>query len=267
MRENKDIPFKENVYGHRKRLSWILSHIRPDEQILEVGCGTGSMISLPLARLGYHVVGADTDSASIAFGKELCDKMNLDPSLLRFEHLSQDSSYPKGIIVSEVLEHLSDHRLFTLLLEIRAKLLYGGLLLVTVPNGYGWFEMESFLWFRTGIGKLLEKSKLLGLMGRVKRLILGAAIELPYPSTLSSSRHRQRFTYRSIQTLLERNGFEVTEITGSVLFCGPFSNLFLTGIAPVMGINCLLGRWFPKVASGFYVACRPSNQGISDGKI
>jgi hypothetical protein len=116
--------------------------------------------------------------------------------------------------------------------------------------------MESFLWFRTGIGRFLEWSKVAGLIDKLKRLILSQDIEPRYASTLSNSHHLQRFTYNSIRRLLENNGFEVMRSTGSVFFAGPFSNLLLTGINPIMKLNCILGHWFPRAASGFYIACR-----------
>jgi hypothetical protein len=51
-------------------------------------------------------------------------------------------------------------------------------------------------------------------------------------------------------------GFEVINITGSVLFAGPFSNMLFTGVTSIMRLNCALGRLFPRIASGFYIACR-----------
>ena len=54
--------------------------------------------------------------------------------------------------MSEVLEHLHDDELDALLGEVRSRLAPGGRLLVTVPNGYGWFEMEHFFWWRLGWG-------------------------------------------------------------------------------------------------------------------
>jgi ubiquinone/menaquinone biosynthesis C-methylase UbiE len=46
---------KENVYGNAKRLKWILPHIRKDLSIIELGCGTGYMICLPLKKMGYSI--------------------------------------------------------------------------------------------------------------------------------------------------------------------------------------------------------------------
>ena len=247
---------KENIYGHFKRLQWIISHITGANTIVEFGCGTGSMISLPLTKMGYSVYGLDTDKNSIAFGQELFQKEGFDPKNLKLMDLSELDLTPDVIIASEVLEHMHGNDLVKTLRIMREKLKPDGLLLITVPNGYGWFEMESFVWFKTGIGQFLERLKIVSFICALKCLIFAKDIEALHPSTLSNSSHRQRFKYHSIMKLLEDNGFEVIESKGSVFFAGPFSNLLFTGIRPVMKINCTLGYWFPKFASGFYFNCR-----------
>jgi SAM-dependent methyltransferase len=260
MGEKGVILFRENVYGHAKRLRWILSHVQPGERILELGCGTGSMISLPLACLGYQVVGIDTDSQSIAFGKELCRKMNLDPNLLATVPFSQTDLHPNVIIASEVFEHLCSEELSALLSEIRSKLKRGGLLLVTVPNGYGCFEFESLLWFKVGVGRLVEQFRIDLIIRKIKTLLFGRSLEDPYhfiPSTLSVGSHIQRFTLTSILNILKSYEFKVVEVTGSSLISGPISNLLFTGIEPLMKINCSLGAWFPRISSNFYLSCSP----------
>lgn len=247
---------KENIYGHLKRLEWIISQITHTDTIVEFGCGTGSMISLPLTKAGYSVYGLDMDKNSIAFGRELFQKEGFDPENLKLLDLSELDLNPDVIIASEVLEHLHSKDLVKTLCMIREKLNTGGSLLVTIPNGYGWFEMESYFWFKIGIGKILQDLKIVGMINKLKCLLFGRDIETLFPSTLSNSSHQQRFTYHSIMRLLEDNGFEVVESEGSVLFAGPFSNLFFTGIRPMMKINCTLGYWFPRFASGFYFSCR-----------
>jgi hypothetical protein len=63
---------------------------------------------------------------------------------------------------------------------------------------------------------------------------------------------------RSIRGLLERHGFDVIEARGSVLVCGPFSNLAFTGLPSVMALNRRLGTRFPRLAAGFYLAAKKS---------
>jgi len=137
----------ENIYGHRKRLEWIISHLDRSNTVVELGCGTGYMISLQLAQLGYRVIGVDLDEPSIRYGREQFRQAGQDPSCLRAGDLADIDVTADVIVASEVLEHLHDEELGPTLRTIRAKLKPGGRLLVTVPNGYGWFELESRLWF------------------------------------------------------------------------------------------------------------------------
>jgi len=248
----------ENMYGHAKRLQWVIDHLRDGQTIVEWGCGTGVMISFPLLKMNYSVYGLDLDGSSIQYGQALLRQEGLDPERLQVSEISQFEVAPDVIIASEVLEHLPDKDLPSALSRLRSKLKRGGTLLITVPNGRGWFEWESFLWHRTGIGPFLVRSRIAGLMSRLKAQMLRRNPEPLYPSTLATSQHCQRFTYSSIQELLRENGFEVIDIRGSVLFAGPFCNLCFTGFKWVMEINGFLGARFPKVASGFYLACRPA---------
>ncbi len=248
---------RETAYGSRKRLAWILGYVTRSDDILEIGCGTGYMICRPLAKLGYRIKGIDLDAKSIEHGRELLAKEGLDPDILTAGSLDSVASKPAVIIVSEVLEHLHDRELDLLLGEIRAHLAPGARLLVTVPNGYGWFEMEQFLWWRLGLGQLLFRSGFCHLVESTKARRLGPeAVEAGPPSTLSSSPHVQRFTMSSIVRRLDKAGLEVLEARGSVAVSGPFSNLFFAGLERMLEANARWGDRFGSLASGYFVACQ-----------
>ncbi len=249
----------ETIYGSRKRLEWILRHTERADEILEVGCGTGHMLVRPLAKLGYRVQGVDLDAPSIEHGKKLLQGEGLDPAILAARPLSSVSLRPGVIIVSEVLEHLHDGELVPFLAEIRACLKPSGTLLVTVPNGYGWFEMESFFWWKLRFGEILFRSGFCHLVESRKARYLGSeAVDAGEPSTLASSPHLQRFTLSSVTRLLRANGFEITDARGSVACSGPFSNLLFSGFTGLLESN---GRWgdrLGRLASGYFVASRAS---------
>lgn len=243
----------ENIYGHAKRLGWIISHLDLKDTVVELGCGTGFMISLPLIRRGYNVMGIDLDKESVAYGQKVFRLEGYDPNRLKAMDIADLNVRADAVIASEVIEHIPDHGLVPTLQVIREKLKAGGKLLVTVPNGYGWFELESFLWYKTGLSPLLEK-----VFRRVRKLKgrMVADQEYPHPSTLADSPHLQRFTYDTIRKLLRAGGFEVIEATASVLVSGPFSNAFFTGIKPIMKWNSILGNRLPRIASSFFIACK-----------
>ena len=254
----------ENIYGHSKRLDWIISNLNKGNTIIELGCGTGSMITIPLAVLGYQIIGVDMDENSIAFGRQLLHAHGLSSTILERKDMRDIPLRPDVLIASEVLEHLCDGELQKVLSLTNAKLADNGVLLVTVPNGFGWFEMESFLWFKTGVGWLLERTRVAEAIIWIKSALFHCDPGESYPpSTLAESPHVQRFTYKSIQRVLIEHGFEVLSVRGSVLLAGPFSNLFFTGIVPIMKINRLLGQCMPRLAAGFYVTCRPTRRSLS----
>jgi 2-polyprenyl-3-methyl-5-hydroxy-6-metoxy-1,4-benzoquinol methylase len=247
---------QENIYGHTKRLRWILSHLKKGDVIVELGCGTGYMITLPLAQMGFAITGVDLDRASIALGQECILQERQEPSILRAVDLSELDVVPDVVIASEVLEHLPHQDLDRVLTVIRSKLRPNGRLLVTVPNGYGWFEMEHFLWFDLGLGSFLERTRIAPGIRKLKQMALGKDTVARFPSTLANSPHVQRFTYNSMQKLLRAQGYEVIDAEGSVLAAGPFGDLLFSGVKPVMKLDCALGKRFPRIAAGFYYACR-----------
>lgn len=244
----------ENIYGHLNRVRWFERNLRREDAILELGCGTGNRITLPLLAWGYDVRGIDIDEASIEYGRRRFAAQGLNPELLRNCALADVEATFDVIIVSEVLEHLDDAAGTALLAEIRAKLNPGGRLLVTVPNGYGWFELESFIWHRTGVGFLLTYSGIAPLIRRVRIPFAGGPTFGTVPSSLSSAPHVQRFTLSEIKRRVGNAGFDVTDATGSVLACGPFTDMLFTGFSRVMALNTRLGARLPRFAAGFYVA-------------
>lgn len=250
----------ENIYGHRKRLNWLLAQVTKHDKIVEFGCGTGYMIARPLLLAGYDITGIDLDQASITYGQQIFQREGLPTARLQAVDLAKLEFQPSVIIASEVLEHINDDTLETIFQLFHQKLTDDGQLLVTVPNGFGWSEMEGFLWFKTGLGDWVERLRI-GAVIRKTKYFFWRATDIPEPSTVADSPHVQQFTYDSIQQLLQNHGFEVQSRTSSVLFAGPFSNLFFTGIEGIMRFNSVLGDRFPRRACGFYLACRRKKQG------
>ena len=253
----EDHLFPETIYGHRQRVLWIRSHLEPSDRAVEFGCGTGRLIAMPLLGWGYDVVGVDLDPVSIEHGREMLRRAGLDPEALLVTDLAGAPGDFDVVIASEVLEHLSDDDLRSSLDTARAKLRPGGRLLVTVPNGYGPFELENLLWYRTGIDaayRRLRDGRLAGSLRRAKEKVTEDWAQSDDPMTLADSPHLQRFTWRSIRRTLEEAGFRVVEQRGSILVCGPFTDILFSGMPGVMSANRRLGRRLGPVASDFYLA-------------
>jgi SAM-dependent methyltransferase len=253
---SSEVPLpRENVYGHVQRLHWFREHLSRDERAVEFGCGTGYMITLPMRTWGYDVIGVDVDERSVEYGRGVLERAGLGRDALEARDLAELEGDFDVVIASEVLEHLDDRTLRESLDVIHRKLRPGGRLLVTTPNGYGWFELEAFVWERLGARHLFERRReRRTLLGEAKHRATEGYVADALPSTLANSPHVRRFTLRSVKRTLAGAGFEVIDARGSVLVCGPISDLALTGFRRLMTLNARLGRLLSPVASGFYVA-------------
>ena len=246
----------ETIYSHQKRLAWMEQRLSTSGQIVELGCGTGVMLSIPLRQAGFNIVGFDRDEDSVRCGREIAARLGVDPDILRCAGLDSLNERPDAIIVSEVLEHLPDAELEELLEQLSLWLDGEGRLLVTVPNGYGWYEFEAWLWKRLGIGRLLSGSFVERAIMDVKTWLSGYKADQivePYPSSLDQSPHVQRFTLSRLIERVSSHGFEQRDVTGSGLFAGQLSNLLFSGFNILTRLNNWLGDRMPRVASGFYV--------------
>ena len=252
-RATVDFGLPENIYGHVKRLEWIASHLEPGARVLEIGCGTGYMITLPLIRAGWDVTGVDTDAASIDYGRGLLAAEGLDPTRLRSVDAATLTGEFDAVILSEVLEHIPDGGIQTLLATVRELLAPRGRLFITVPNGYGWYELEAFLWNRMGVGRLLEVLRVQRAVLALKARLASLALTYDHPSSLDASPHVQRFTWDSVARTVRSAGFSVVDRGGTVLFAGQLSNLFFTGYAWAAALNRALGSAMPALASSFMI--------------
>ncbi len=248
----------ETIYGYKKRLEFIRGNINLDDRLLDFGCGTGVWISIPLAIEGYNIKGIDICRESIHYGKKLIEKSHLgiNPDVLEHIDLADNRGSYDVIIASEVLEHI--YNVDDILKLIYIKLRIGGRLIITVPNGYGWFEKESFLWNKLKIGSFLKFTKIYHILLFLRQKLYKKYLN-KYSSSLSNSPHIQRFTLDSICTLIRQHGFQIIDVTGSTLIAGPLSNTLFTGNQWIMGLNNKLGSKFSSYASGFYIIAKKIN--------
>jgi 2-polyprenyl-3-methyl-5-hydroxy-6-metoxy-1,4-benzoquinol methylase len=124
--------------------------------ILEVACGEGG-ITLPMASLGCHVRAFDLDSAAVELTQQRAAQKG-------FSNLSVTTdngfTFDHGIqydvvIVSEVVNQVSEPDRF--IANVVKSLREGGCLIVTLPNGYGPWQVKN----RVDPRNWLRKSNLL----------------------------------------------------------------------------------------------------------
>jgi len=275
------LTIRETVYGIVKRLRFFISHIETERKrrllekgrvrVLDVGCGTGVNVTIPLAGMGYWTVGVDPDPSSIVRAKELSsDLRNVEFISGRLE----DQVFPKPfdvIICSEVLEHLESPA--KLLAQIATNLSDEGLLLLSVPNGFGYFEIDSVLWRLIVTNRRLEQA-LYSAEYRFWRTFgtsdLLARRSMEYDpkrrsltqSTLSIDQsHFQSFMLSKVFRLLSDQGFRVLERRNTTLLAGNLIGLLLRELDFFLQLNSEIADKLPAfLASGWLIAARANNR-------
>lgn len=157
-----EIGKKENLWGYGKRLRSILDAIAkafPDRSpseisVLDVGCGNASELGIHLAEFGLDYTGIDLHEPSISAARYITGHLpNARFECAKVEELSGGPF--DVVILSEVLEHLETP--VTLLRNSLKQLAAGGIVAVTVPNGYGEFEWDSMIFRVTGMAWVANK--------------------------------------------------------------------------------------------------------------
>lgn len=212
-----------------KKLDYIVESIQTlnagaPMQILELGCGNGN-ISTVLASFGHEVLGIDLSEDCIEYAASLKDKYNLNN--LHFERGNASEIQRLGqsfdaVICSEVLEHSYDP--MSILSAVHAVLKHDGILIVTVPNGYGPWEV-SMKAARKLRGLILSNEHITSLYTSLSQYIVPREADIQSVNTGGEgSSHVQFFTKKSLTRLFETTGFKIINsgssdfLSGTLLF-------------------------------------------------
>ena len=263
-----ELSFEEDSYGHVKRVrsvtEWLEIFSRTahskEFSVLDYGCGVGDYLALPLALAGYTVTGWDIHCRSIDAAQKKHIYSNLSFTCESIENMVRANSYFDGVICSEVLEHVpnpSEH-----LTTIRDLLHADGTVIVTVPNGYGPYEIlrrASHIFSISGLNRFGS------LIIRWLRKLIICPSSQPSEHRGSSttlnveSGHIQLFTLRALYGLFEQADFQVVASRGRTLICGPYADFVLrqaSRIVPqIYELNCWLGDVLPMVFVSGWMFC------------
>lgn len=204
----------------KKKVAFLLSHIPAGASILELGCGQGLILDHLTAheRVGVEL---SPEEASVASSK------GHDIRLGHAGRFSAQRTFDV-VIASEVIEHMLDPQ--SLLENAARHLEPGGLLLLTTPNGFGYYE-----WTNRHLnlkGYLMRWNLLRGILGRE-----------PYKRG-DSWDHCQWFTIRRLLKMTCTAGFELIAQSNSD---------FITGSERDLKIADRIPAW---MASGWYFVFR-----------
>lgn len=235
-----------------KRLRFIINqlttHVTTTENILDVGCGNG-IISKAVGKLGYNVRGIDISKKTIDTARQHCDLPNVRFDCVKAEELVLSDERFGGVICSEVLEHLHNPTQFLLVLQkLLAK---DGILIITVPNGYGPREVI--------ITKPMQK--ICKREDRLWKIIFSIKRRLGYDgksiqSDADELGHIQFFRKKALIDIVSNSGFEFLEDGKGEFIMDVFPYSLLTKrFKTLQDVDCKLADILPSSFSSSIFTC------------
>lgn len=253
------------MHGHSKKLAFFLRQLRhlavgrDEVRVLDLGCGNGRLVTGPVAEAGFRVLGVDVHVPSIESARaEFPDACFVIADVASYA----PSDVFDAVILSDVLEHVHDPA--GLLATARDSLAEGGIVLVSIPNGYGPFELEQWL-VRVGVLRpFVALARFLAVKAaRLRRRAKGLPWppeEPPMPPYNVESGHLQHFTLGGLEGLADSVGLRVAEQENGGLAGGDLSYFFFYAVPGLVARSLLLADRLPaSIVSTWYFVLRPAH--------
>jgi len=268
---------KENSYGIKKRLEFVCGaidnycqrkNINSTIFCMDVGSGTGDALLIPLCKKyqNFQFISIEPDDSSTKILNEFQKKLNIE-NLCVYKSLKDYFARYKDkkvdiLIISEVLEHVENPCIF--LKSYINFLRDGGILILTIPNGFGPFEIDQLLF---KIGKLLKLniviSPILTFARMIRKKIRSNNISSSFviKGSAAVSPHIQFFSFRKILFMMRNLGFKLLNYQGRTFICGPIASYILDKIVFTQKLNNILGSFLPPfmVSGWMFVFLKESN--------
>ena len=242
---------KDTSYALIRRLSFIEDALREHAAkrgssqiaVADIGCGTGELLTIPLA------VNLGSTAEIFAFEPESKSFSHLRHQI---QHLNINTVHPvkeldvlhmqtyDAVIISEVIEHVQDPVNF--LRGFRKLLKESGIVLITTPNGYGIFELETMLFYTL---ELIGVIPFLRGLKRKLRRSRGIAVQPDRADTLAVSPHINFFSLGELYHILTEAGLSCKKIEGRNFAAGPFSDKIIDKSGRLIKWNSSLGKVLP----------------------
>ncbi len=236
---------KQLPFANKKRVEFISSTIirhtvtNKEYKILDVGCGTGELFTIPLAmRLqkfkNIKILGIDIHLPSIERAKQNLKRLGSKNLQFKHKQIQEIKDSYDYVCLMAVLEHLTNPK--NMLAEIKRKVKKNGVFILYIPNGYGDYEIESKIF------RKLRKSKFIMVLRPIYMFLknfkrrsiapknkMGKKDSFIIKETLNDPNniHIQFFRLKEIKKMLHENGFLIKNIFKTHFITGPFSKRFL----------------------------------------
>lgn len=213
----------EDIFGNTKKLRFILRTIEDhrarlgrDVAVLDFGCGNAAAVGQYLIGEGIRYVGVDFHEPSLSYARDCFGGVNAQfcatvPTDMTFD----------VVVYADVLEHVPDP--LGVVTEHARVLAPDGIMIGSVPNGYGPCETEKFLDRNLRLYKTLRFAKRTALRFAGRPPKDGPTV--PYNT---ESGHIIFFTKRSLRHMVAAAGLHVVQfahggfvgadLTGSTIF-------------------------------------------------
>jgi 2-polyprenyl-3-methyl-5-hydroxy-6-metoxy-1,4-benzoquinol methylase len=260
---------KEDSWGNLKRLCYINSVLHKykliNENILEIGCGSGDHISLPLGRIGYSILGIDIHNDSIRYANDQKRMESIKNVKFVCKIASEIKSESYGVVIcSEVLEHLDNPQ--KMLREITRILKKGGIAIISVPNGYGSYEIGEDISkiYRKYVRPVLISKGIHRYIQPISKIIFVEEIIskslVPGGSLNEDSPHVQRFRFSNLQKIFRDEGLVVEDAVGRTLLNGWIISSIIEKSKSLVKLNSVLVDYLPLfICSGWLVTISKGN--------
>lgn len=197
------------------RINRVLELVGQGKQVLDLGCGDGTIAS-HIQRRGNEVTGLEISDVAIGFAKQKIKdvyKVDLTGNWLESTPALRDKKFDI-VVASELLEHIFDTD--KLLENVKSVLKPSGSLIITTPN--------------------------VASLGRRILLLLGISPHLETTARVYDAGHVRYFTFATLKKLLEEHGFKIDSIKSTPVNFDPKGVLmssFLSEIIPTLG-SCII---------------------------
>jgi SAM-dependent methyltransferase len=200
-----DLP-TEDIFGNAKKLAYVLDRIEEHRtrigrplRVLDFGCGNATAVGQYLARTGVDYTGVDFHEPSLAYARTHFSGPNV-----RFCDAVPDGAVYDVIVYADVIEHLPDP--LAVVASHVPHLAPGGIVIGSVPNGYGPCEVEKF------VDRHLRLYKMLRFVKRSAVSILGREAARPpaIPYNIECG-HVMFFTLGQLQRMVADAGLRIAD--------------------------------------------------------
>jgi 2-polyprenyl-3-methyl-5-hydroxy-6-metoxy-1,4-benzoquinol methylase len=261
----------ENIYAHTKKvellrlsLDCIRRKLGRPLRILDIGCGSGYAVTRFLANGIDEIIGIDLHAASIEYANQHFCQEGVKFYQKSAEELQQSQENFDVIIMADFLEHVQNPE--AILSQARKMLNSGGWILLSVPNGRGPFEIESFISRQPVISQIVLicakiVKRILMLLTKQTPIIATDPREIPYNS---GSTHIHFFSRKNLIALFKQSGFNIYSWRNLSFLSGPYTGEMFSTVSGFCQWNKeiadrlpsdLVSCWYFELSTDHSLAC------------